>query len=69
MKPTNLCQHLRTKKMYIPAQAHEAFSGEAGEDGQANGHCWCNCTLTETGPDDGPVGPERCRFGRFCFEE
>ena len=37
MKPANVCRHLRTKKMYIPAQADEVFSatGEAAADAPA----------------------------------
>jgi len=67
MNTTTLCKHLRTKKMFIPALAHEAFSTETGEEAGAP-HCWCNCTLTETGPDDCAVGPERCVPSRSCFE-
>ena len=63
-----LCKYLRTKKMFIPAQADEAFSLDAADSGHP-GHCWCNCTLTETGPDDGPVGAERCTPERSCFQE
>ena len=65
---SNLCKHLRTKKMFIPALAHEAFAEDsAGQHDPA--HAWCNCTLTETGPDDRPVGSERCTSARSCFEE
>ena len=32
-------------------------------------HCWCNLSLTETGPDERPVGPEACNPSRPCFEE
>jgi hypothetical protein len=68
MKPTKLCKNLRTKKMFIPALANEAFAGETPDEPHS-AHCWCNCTLTETGPDDGPVGTERCTPERSCFEE
>lgn len=68
MKPTNVCKNLRTKKMFIPAQAHEVFA--ATEDGHEHcQHCWCNVTLTETGPDDRQVGLEICNPSRSCFEE
>jgi len=63
-----LCKNLRTKKMFIPAQAEEAFAATV-EAPEASGHCWCNCTLTETGPDDRPVGPAKCNDARACFEE
>jgi hypothetical protein len=54
--------------MFIPALADEAFSGDMEEAGHS-GHCWCNRTLTETGPDDRPVGVEVCTPSRPCFEE
>jgi hypothetical protein len=62
MKPAHICRHLRTKKMFIPELAHEAFQ-ESTEPGHSS-HYWCNCTLTETGPDDRPAGTERCRKER-----
>ena len=67
MKPTHVCRHLRTKKMFIPELAREAFT-ETTEPGHSS-HCWCNCTLTETGPDDRPAGAERCTKTRSCFED
>jgi hypothetical protein len=70
MNPRAICKHLRTKSMYIPALAQAAPSeGPEQVSSQAYSHSWCNCTLTETGPDDRPVGPERCRAGRDCFRE
>ena len=68
MKPDNVCRHLRTKKMYIPAQADEVFSPVADEMGHC-GHCWCNRTLSEVGLDDNQVGIEICNPSRSCFEE
>jgi hypothetical protein len=53
--------------MYIPALADQAFNENSEEGGHSN-HCWCNCTLTETGPDDRPVGPQICNSPRSCFE-
>jgi hypothetical protein len=67
MKPDNVCRHLRTKKMYVPAQADEVFSKEAGETGYC-GHCWCNRTLSEVGFDDRPVNISACNPSRSCFE-
>jgi hypothetical protein len=68
MNPSHACKNLRTKKMYIPAQADEAFV--ASEDGSGGApHCWCNCTLTEIGPDDGQVNSQACRSSRSCYEE
>jgi hypothetical protein len=54
--------------MYIPALAHEAYPKDITDVEHAP-HCWCNCTLTETGPDDRPVGMQTCITGRSCFEE
>jgi hypothetical protein len=68
MNPTNVCRHLRTKKMFIPAQADEAFVVADGGT-EPCGHCWCNVTLTPVGPDDHPVGSEVCVAPRICFEE
>ena len=68
MNPTNVCRHLRTKKMFIPALA-EPVSNTSAQDVEHSAHYWCNCTLTETGPDDQHVGAESCRSGRLCFEE
>ena len=53
--------------MFIPvvAEATEVKDNLTGP----SPHCWCNCTLTETGPDDQPVNHERCDSSRSCFEE
>lgn len=67
MKPDHVCQHLRTKKMFIPAQAAEAFSPPAEEQGSP--HCWCVRTMTEVGPDDRQVGLEMCNPHRRCFSQ
>ncbi len=63
----SICRHLRTKKMFIPAQADEALK-EQTEPG-ASCHFWCNRTLTEVGWDDQPVHKDRCGGWRSCFEE
>ncbi len=68
MNASNSCRHLRAKHMFIPALAQASQEQHPGQPA-ASAHCWCNCTLTETGPDDKPVGPERCQPGRPCFEE
>ncbi len=56
--------------MYVPALA-ERTSAESKEEREAahSPHCWCNCTLSETGPDDQPVGFQVCGASRPCFEE
>ncbi len=61
------CQFLRTKTLYIPEQAAEAFyvNGEP-KDGSP---CWCNRTLRPLGPDDGIVGVKACSDrGRVCHQ-
>ena len=68
MKPANVCRHLRTKKMYIPAQADEVFA-DTGENMGHCGHCWCNKTLAEVGLDDKVAGIQACNPSRSCFEE
>lgn len=68
MNQTILCKHLRTKSMFIPAVASE-FASNPDEPQSRSAHYWCNCTVTETGPDDNPVGPQRCKPSRQCFEE
>lgn len=54
--------------MYIPAQADEVFKASPEELGNI-GHCWCNRTMTETGPDDRQVGAQQCGRNRSCFQE
>ncbi len=68
MKPLGLCKKLRSKSMFLPAAAGQA-PGQPDLESLGASHCWCNCTLTETGPDDRPVGPDVCNASRPCFEE
>jgi len=67
MKATPFCRYLRTKKMFIPALADE-IQFDAAEAAHSS-HCWCNRTLTETGPDEQPVTFQVCTRDRSCFEE
>jgi len=67
MKP-NFCKHLRSKKMYVPAEADQLQSGSP-EAREHFGHCWCNRTMAEVGPDDRQVGAESCSQARSCFED
>lgn len=69
MNTTHACKHLRTKAMFIPALAEHSGQSPESADEHQTAHCWCNCTLTETGPDDGPVGFKRCVASRSCFED
>jgi len=68
MSPPILCKHLRTKSMFIPAMAQE-LAAAPEDQSTRSAHYWCNCTVTETGPDDHPVGPQRCQPSRQCYEE
>jgi hypothetical protein len=55
--------------MYIPSEAHEVIPVAPGEVSHA-GHCWCNRTMAEVGPDDRQVGSQKCcDSSRSCFEE
>lgn len=67
MNAAPVCKHLRHKSMFIPALA-KAASDENNSTGHSH-HCWCNQTLTETGPDDRPASQQLCRLARSCFEE
>jgi len=53
--------------MFIPALADE-IQFDAAEAAHSS-HCWCNRTLTETGPDEQPVTFQVCTRDRSCFEE
>ncbi len=68
MKPSNVCRHLRTKKMFIPELAHKVYAQEHGAFTDS-AHCWCNRTLAEVGPDDKQVSIQICSPERRCFEE
>jgi len=61
------CRHLRTKKMYVPAQEDAAFSEKF--DPNSFSHCWCNRTMTETGDDDRLVSFRTCSDPqRRCYK-
>ncbi len=68
MSTAKLCRHLRAKNMFVPALAQPG-DDQPPTQPPPSAHFWCNCTLTETGPDDKPVGSERCHSLRSCFEE
>jgi hypothetical protein len=68
MNTSRVCKKLRTKNMYVGVPA-DAAPGQPDPQRAHSNHCWCNCTLTETGPDDRPVGFEVCNPTRPCFEE
>jgi hypothetical protein len=62
-----LCKYLRTKKLFIPEHAEQAFTEEHEHGAEA--FFWCNRTLTNTGIDDQPVHVRVCTRGRCCYEE
>jgi len=64
----SICQHLRTKKLYIEATVDQAFADPEPEQA-APCHFWCNLTQTVVGPDQLPVHKDACQPGRSCFEE
>jgi len=68
MKPAQVCRHVRTKAMYVPEQKDQELP-DTGKAAEYSGHCWCNRTLTEVGPDDKRVGIPMCGPARSCFEQ
>jgi hypothetical protein len=66
MTPRPICKYLRTKKMFIPALQDEAL--QEMQEGNCDAHYWCNCTMSEVGPDDKAVNPQVCNTKRSCFE-
>jgi hypothetical protein len=42
-----LCRNLRTKKMYVPAEAPDVLEQASGER-PGEPHCWCNRTIGRT---------------------
>ena len=64
-----LCKYLRTKKMFVPEHEAQALTETAEAGVEADAFYWCNCTLSELGPDDKPAHLRACTFGRPCFKE
>lgn len=67
MNPTR-CRHLRSKQMYVTAQADPAPAEDPEFASGSARHYWCNRTLTEAGPDDRPVHADLCSESRSCCE-
>lgn len=59
-----VCQHLRTKALYIPGGSLKNLI-----ETNPGSYYWCNCTMTAVGPDDDFVSPNGCKKSRHCFEE
>ncbi|HUJ08965.1 MAG TPA: hypothetical protein VL171_02990 [Verrucomicrobiae bacterium] len=62
-----VCQHLRTKKLFIPEESAEALAEPT--EPEAEPFYWCARTLTPIGVDDQPVHVRLCVEGRCCFEK
>lgn len=61
---SDVCQHLRSKGMYITGKLDPIR-----EDGQVgDGNCWCGKTQNFLGPDDAVVSRQQCCSGRSCFQ-
>lgn len=58
------CRHLRTKKMYIPAEYPQ--TGRLSPS--RTGHYWCVRTAREFGPDGKRVSLDGCGPERDCCE-
>ncbi|PTY00872.1 hypothetical protein DB346_14785 [Verrucomicrobia bacterium LW23] len=65
--PGQACRHLRTKRMFIPAQADGALDVESERNDRA--FYWCNITLSEMGCDDDRVHTRLCLSHRSCYQE
>lgn len=66
IRSSDICRHLRTKAMYVPAEAGKILS-EWEANSAPQPHCWCNVTMTELGADDFPASLALCVAGRKCY--
>ena len=58
-----VCQHLRTKAIYIPGGNRQNLTKNNPET-----HYWCNANMSNmVGPDDKFIAPDSCQFHRSCF--
>jgi hypothetical protein len=64
--PPPVCRHLRTKQMYVPAQAAGAMAKHLHPHDDS--FYTCIRTLTALGCDDDAVHPQACCPGRKCYE-
>ena len=59
-----VCQHLRTKAVYIPGGSWKNLTETNPET-----HYWCNATMSNVvGPDDQFIDPKGCQGHRSCFQ-
>jgi len=56
------CRHLRTKRMYIPAE----YPNPGMLQPSTTAHYWCLCTAREFGPDGQLVHLHDCTPDRPC---
>jgi hypothetical protein len=62
------CRYLRTKRLFIPNLATDAFAQSERRDEICQ--CWCNRTMTELGLDDRQVSFQYCTDpARACYRE
>jgi hypothetical protein len=60
------CKHLRTKRLFIPDLATDAFALAPDKDEVCQ--CWCNKTMREIGLDDRHVSHKDCTDpSRACY--
>ena len=66
MEPTP-CKHLRSKRLFIPDLATDAFAQSGDFD--VVSQCWCNHSMREVGLDERHVSFKACtRPERPCYE-
>ena len=58
-----ICQHLRTKASYVPAERSPLYLTKTSPTAQY----WCLKTMMVVGPDNDFVCPEDCKPDRVCF--
>ena len=60
------CKHLRTKRLFIPDLATDAFAQLP--EGDPVCQCWCNKTMMEVGLDERHVSATDCSdASRPCY--
>ncbi len=61
------CRYLRTKRLFIPDLATDAFAQLERKDEICQ--CWCNKTMREVGLDSRHVSFKACTDGaRSCYQ-
>ncbi|HSI87372.1 MAG: hypothetical protein ACAI35_03370 [Candidatus Methylacidiphilales bacterium] len=65
-EPLVACRHLRTKRMFIPAQAEGSLEVESERNDRAA--YWCNITFSHLGCDEERAHTRLCLNHRRCYE-